>query len=240
MGNHFHLLVKMLLQEEFSNEELQKRYKLYYGSKNKVGMLKDQIPFYRNKWSNLSEYVREIKQGFSKYYNRKHNRKGYFWSERFKSLIVDNGETLINCLAYIDLNPVRAGMVEKPEEYRWNSLGYHVQSRNKGKFLSLDFGLAEFGVKQESERLRYYRKYVYEKGGLAKGKEQKEYDLSAIDRFKYRTRYFSDSGIIGTKEFVNRLYQQFRSYFNSRHEKEPRTIRGLEGIYSLKRLSETI
>ena len=43
-------------------------------------------------------------------------RNGFFWSERFKSVIVDNGETLINCLAYIDLNPCRAGIVEKPEE----------------------------------------------------------------------------------------------------------------------------
>ncbi|RPI75794.1 MAG: hypothetical protein EHM45_14435 [Desulfobacteraceae bacterium] len=240
MGNHFHLLVKMLVPEEFSNEDLQKRYKLYYGGKNKIGMTQGQIPFYQNRWSNLSEYVKEIKQTFSKYYNRTHDRKGYFWSERFKSLIVDNGETLINCLAYIDLNPVRAGIVAKPEEYRWNSLGYHVQTRNKEEFLSLDFGLTEFDVKQESERLQYYRKYVYEKGGLAKGKEQKGSDLTALDRFKYRTRYFSDSGIIGTKEFVNRLYQQFKNHFGSRHEKEPRTIRGLEGIYSLKRLSESI
>ncbi|RPI77595.1 MAG: hypothetical protein EHM45_08490 [Desulfobacteraceae bacterium] len=240
MGNHFHLLVKMLMAEEFSIEELQKRYKLYYGDKNKTNISKDQIPFYRNKWSNLSEYIREIKQTFSKYYNRTHDRKGYFWSERFKSLIVDNGETLINCLAYVDLNPVRAGIVKKPEEYRWSSLGYHVQTRNKEGFLSLDFGLKEFSVNPDQDRFKYYRKYVYEKAGLVKGQEQKEYDLNAIERFKYRTRYFSDSGIIGSKEFVSRIYQEFKSHFSSRREKEPRTIRGLTGVYSLKRLSESI
>jgi hypothetical protein len=81
---------------------------------------------------------------------------------------------------------------------------------------------------------------VYEKTGLVKDQEPKEYDLNAIDRFKYRTRYFSDSGIIGSKEFVNRIYQEFKSYFGSRREKEPRTIRGLEGVYSLKRLSENM
>ena len=47
---------------------------------------------------------------------------------------------MINCLAYIDLNPLRAGLVERPEDYRWNSLGYHIQTGNKDKFLSLDFG----------------------------------------------------------------------------------------------------
>jgi len=76
-------------------------------------------------------------------------------------VIVDNGDTLINCLAYIDLNPFRAGLVKKPEEYRWSSLGYHIQWKNKGGFLSLDFGLKEFGVKDKRDRLRYYREFVY-------------------------------------------------------------------------------
>jgi putative transposase len=43
------------------------------------------------------------------------------------------------------VNPLRAGLVERPEDYRWNSLGYHIQTGNKDNFLSLDFGLKEFG-----------------------------------------------------------------------------------------------
>jgi hypothetical protein len=62
----------------------------------------------RAKWASLSDYVKEIKQGFSRWYNKRHSRKGFFWSERFKSVLVDNGDTLVNCLAYIDLNPVLA------------------------------------------------------------------------------------------------------------------------------------
>jgi hypothetical protein len=42
--------------------------------------------------------------------------RGYFWGDRFKSVIVDRGETLVNCLAYIDLNPLRAGMVSHQEQ----------------------------------------------------------------------------------------------------------------------------
>jgi len=157
-------------------------------------------------------------------------------------VIVDNGETLINCLAYIDLNPIRAGFVEKPEAYRWCSLGYHVQTDNRDGFLSLDFGLAEFGVKDERERLKYYRRFVYEKGSLdADAKERdKDFEISGIDRFRYRTRYFTDSGVIGTKAFVSRCYQTFQDNFQSKHEKRPKGILGLDGIYSLKRLSERI
>jgi hypothetical protein len=70
--------------------------------------------------------------------------RGTLWGEGFKSVMVENGETLINCLAYLDLNPLRAGIVGRPEEYPWNSLGYHVQTKNQDNFLSTDFGLKEF------------------------------------------------------------------------------------------------
>jgi REP element-mobilizing transposase RayT len=240
MGNHFHLLVRMQPGDAFSDEEIGKRFKLYYGDDQRRELMAGQIPYFREKWSNLSEYIKEIKQGFSRFYNKLHDRKGYFWSDRFKSVIVDNGETLINCLAYIDLNPVRAGMVKKPEKYRWCSLGYHVQTNNKEGFLSLDLGLMEFGVKDERERLKYYRRFVYEKGALkgVKKERQKDFEIGRVDRFKYRTRYFSDSGVIGSKAYVERIYQAFKHHFTTKREKRPNVIEGLNGVYSLKRLSE--
>ena len=92
----------------------------------------------------VSEFVGEIKVGFARYYNKRHNRRGYFWGDRLKHVIVDKGETLINCQPYIDLNPLRAGIVNRPEDYRRNSLGYHVHTSNRDNFLSTDFGLKEF------------------------------------------------------------------------------------------------
>jgi hypothetical protein len=115
---------------------------------------------------------------------------------------------------------------------------------------SLDFGLAK-----EQERLRHYRRFVHEKGGIedvdqrsvatgrktgkAKGRDD-GYEIGIIDRFRFRTRYFTDSGIIGSKAFVARVYRQFKDHFSSKNEKQPRAIKGLEGLFSLKRLSETI
>ena len=154
----------MLPETDFSDEEIKKRYGAHYGEDK---ILSDgQIPFWRLKLSNLSEFMREVKVGFARYYNRRHNRRGYFWGDRFKSLVVENGETLINCLAYIDLNPVRAGLVKRPEDYRWSSIGYHIQSGNKGNLLSLDFGLKEFGVLSAKKRLQRYRKFLYETGAI--------------------------------------------------------------------------
>ncbi len=197
--------------------------------------------------------MREIKVGFARYYNKRHHRRGYFWEDRFKSVIVENGETLINCLAYIDLNPLRAGLVDRPENYRWNSLGYHMQAGNKDNLLSLDFGLKEFGILDADERLKRYRRYVYEAGALdrsdkgtarvidtdiVENERQNNYKIKRIDRFRYRTRYFTDSGIIGTKDFVFTNYQKFKGLFKSKREKVPKPIVGLDGIYSLKRLVE--
>lgn len=245
MGNHFHLLVRMHPGSNYTDEEIKKRYKDFFKDdvENKDRELTDgQVNYYRSKWEDLSEFIKYIKQGFSRFYNRRHNRRGFFWSERFKSVIVDNGETLINCLAYIDLNPVRAKLVEKPEDYRWSSIGYHIQRENEDHFLSLDFGLAEFGHKDPSERLHYYRRYLYEKGGIVDlEKEQKrEFKLNEFDRFRHKTRYFIDSGIIGSKEFVDQMYQRFKHHFISKKEKRPKKIKGLDEIYSLKNLSEMI
>jgi hypothetical protein len=52
----------------------------------------------------------------------------------------------------------------------------------------------------------------------------REFELSKSDRFRYRTRYFTDSGIIGSKEFVTENYQRFKHLFFSKHEKNPRPI----------------
>ena len=232
MGNHFHILVRMFPEHKFTDEDIKQRYVAFYGDDRPFA--DGWIPSLREKLSNISEFVREIKVGFTRYYNKMHNRRGYFWGDRFKSVIVENGETLINCLAYIDLNPLRACLADRPEDYRWNSLGYHIQTGNKGDFLSLDFGLKEFGIKTADERLRYYRQFVYEKGCISEGKGQRLKEK--IDRFRYRTRYFTDSGIIGSKSFVSRLYADFKDHFSSKHEKKPKPIGGLGGIYSLKRL----
>ena len=81
--------------------------------------------------------------------------------------------------------------ISSPEKYQANN-------DCKGNFLSLDFGLREFGVRNKQDRLRYFREFVYKKGGINsmdKGRRN-AFELQEIDRFRYRTRYFTDSGII--------------------------------------------
>ncbi len=116
LGNHFHLLLRMHPDSDYSDKEIRKRFMLLYG--DEAVFDEKFIPHYREKWSSLSRFMQEIKQTFSRYYNKRKKRRGTLWGERFKSVIVENGETLINCLAYIDLNAVRAGIVDRPDDYR--------------------------------------------------------------------------------------------------------------------------
>ena len=251
LGNHFHILVRMFPGQDFSDSDIKNRHAVYYG--NDIGLSDKNIEFFRKKWSSLSEFVKDIKVTFSRYYNKKHDRRGTLWGERFKSLIVEDGTSLINCLAYIDLNPIRAGIVKRPEEYRWCSLAYHIQTKNKDDFLSMDFGLKEFGVMDAKKRLTRYRRFVYEAGAIRRSdgkssvtidkkvlekERQSGFEITRLHRFRCRTRWFTDSGIIGTKEFVSTNYQRFKHHFNSKHEKKPKIIKGLDGVFSLKRLAE--
>jgi hypothetical protein len=65
----------------------------------------------------------------------------------------------------------------------------------------------------------------------------KDFNLSRVERFRYRTRYFTDSGIIGSKAFVRRNLQRFKGLFQTVKDRVPKRVSGLEGIYSMKRLT---
>ena len=99
------------------------------------------------------------------------------------------------------------------------------------------------------EKIQFYRKYVYEIGAVKKQgasikettlkkERKKDYKLSKTDLFLYRTRYFTDSGIIGSKKFVEENYQRFKHHFISRNKKKPKPIEGLDGVFSLKKLAD--
>jgi len=78
------------------------------------------------------------------------------------------------------------------------------------------------------------------RGKIVEAERKRDFKLSEFYKFRFRTRYFIDSGIIGSREFVERIYQRFKHHFLTEKEKRPKAIKGLEGVYSLKNLSELI
>jgi REP element-mobilizing transposase RayT len=246
MGNHFHLVCRMYPASEVSDAEIQRRCKEYYGEDQMIAG--EHLESYRERLTSLGAFIKDIKQGFTRYYNRRTGRKGFFWGERFKSVIVEEGKTLVNLLAYVDLNPIRAGIVEKPEEYKWCSLGYHIQRGNREDLLSVDFGLRDWEEHDSREIVRKYREFVYEKGAVDAGKgavidqkvvekeRKRKYRVSRTDRFRYRSRYFTDSGIIGSKAFVGEVFDCVKHLLGSKDERRFKRVSGIDEVYSLKRL----
>ena len=248
MGNHIHLAVRMHSPAEVTDEVIRKRMETWYADGRFITPAA--IARHKEMLTSLSHYMKTIKQAFTRYYNKTHHRRGFFWGDRFKSVIVEDGPTLINLLAYIDLNPVRAGLVQKPEDYRWNTLGYHTGTGNTDGFLSTDFGMKEWNESDPAEIVRKYREFVYETGAVDTGKgmvmnsalvqaeRMRRFLLTRAERFKYRTRYFTDSGIIGSKAFVQEVFDGVKHLLGSKDERQFTPVAGVKGVYSMKRLKK--
>ena len=138
MSNHFHILLEVPPRpaEGLPERELFRRLSLLYseayveevrellrrakkaGDQTGVEAVKEKF-FYRM-WD-LSQFMKTLKQRFTQWFNKRHGRKGTLWEDRFKSVVVEDGYAARVMAAYIDLNPVRAGLVKRPEEYRWCS-----------------------------------------------------------------------------------------------------------------------
>ena len=167
------------------------------------------------------------------YINKEHKRKGTLWDGRFKSPIVEKTlEALLAVSTYIDLNPIRAGIVTNPEDYRWcgyaAALAGDKTARHGIKWLySHRDGEGKMpGWREASSK---YRQSLYEKGielledpnsGI-KGRpgfsaDQVETEIKRQGKLPmsevllHRVRYFTDGAIIGSSEFVDTVFYEHR------------------------------
>lgn len=189
MSNHFHLLLEVppMPAEGISDEELLKRLSAVHteaaaaavakelaaakASGNEVDLAEIRAR-YTYRMHSLSEFMKTLLQRFTRWFNRTHNRKGTLWEERFKSVIVESGIAARTMAAYIDLNPVRAGMVEDPAEYRWSSYGEAVGGGPKGNGKKARSGLVRAcmshqGAGFEAEKWREVSRIYRRAMGLA-------------------------------------------------------------------------
>jgi len=143
MDNHFHLLLEVPPKKKgapvaMSDEVFLAKVKAF-NSTEYYKDLKQMMKRFRKTGSDkaaeklkakhtcrmrdLSCFMQSLKRRFSQWFNKTHNRTGTLWEGRFKSIIVEDGYAARVMSSYIDLNPVRAGIVDRPEDYRWCSYG---------------------------------------------------------------------------------------------------------------------
>lgn len=74
----------------------------------------------------LPQMMQAVGRAYVRYFNLRHKRTGTLWEGRYRSTLIESERYLLACMAYIDLNPVRAGMVTRPEDYRWSSYRHSI------------------------------------------------------------------------------------------------------------------
>jgi REP element-mobilizing transposase RayT len=229
LSNHFHVLVRVPEPHSVSDAELLRRFKVLYPKPTKyqeVSALRlantlteggEEAALQRRKllarMGDVSEFMKAVKQRFSVWYNRSHERYGTLWAERFKSVLVEGqGNALQTMAAYIDLNPVRAGLVEDPKDYRFCGYAEAVAEHALAK-RGLTRIWADFGAQSADAALQAHRSIIF-------GKRASEQGLPEVTRtqalmvleaggqlskpavLRCRVRYFSDGAILGSQEFV--------------------------------------
>lgn len=199
----------------------------------------------------LSAFMQALKQAFTKWFNRRQGRTGTLWEGRFRSVLVEGaGLALLTVAAYVDLNPVRAGLVEDPMDYRWCGYAEAVAGSCEARQ-----GLAR-AQPDGSGDLEAYRRLLFaagiETGGTPPGTEARRgfrrEDIEAVQRsggrltvaqlIYCRVRYFVDGAALGSRLFLEHIFHAHRGSFGTRRRSGPRPLLGVEQVdlYSLRAL----
>lgn len=262
MSNHFHILLHVPESRALSDDEFIARVGALY-EKTLVKNLALEIEDYRKQgdddaaeWvksrytyrmHDLSEFMKTLKQRYSQSINRRMGRKGPLWEDRYVSLLLEGSEYVLSTIAaYIDLNPVRAGMVSDPKDYRFSGYGEAMGGSAKARegihmvMTSLDCVGKWKKVRSE------YRKHLFSAGEqkglsvdgkpLRGGITQEHVDevlrtggvLSRGELLHCRVRYFSDGVVLGSRDFVEKAFGANRKKLGLTRKTGARVMSGVK------------
>ena len=103
----------------------------------------------------LSRGMRQLNGVYTQAFNNKHKRAGHLYQGRFKSILIQKDNHLLEVSRYVALNPVKAGIVERPEDYKWSSYNSMIGKEKPPSFLTTDWVLSQFGSKRKSAEDNY-------------------------------------------------------------------------------------
>ena len=127
MDNHFHLVLEISIPPDLTREQIVARFENLYPHKK---FNPEEASEYMAQWSDISVFMKYLNQQFAVYFNRKQKTSGHFWGGRFKSTILADMDAVLNCMAYVELNATRAGMVSRSEDYAYSSMSYVIKQHN--------------------------------------------------------------------------------------------------------------
>ena len=175
----------------------------------------------------LSKILQGINQRYTAYFNKKYNTSGHLFQGRYKAILCDRDKYLLSLVKYMHLNPVRAKMVNNPDEYRWSSHHSYARRPDKKDIIDEDQVLRMFS-EDKSKARKLYMAFISD--GISVKKE----DI-------YLT---IDQRILGDEEFADKLMRKYDADIgHKRREKEytlSQITAGIEKTYgiTLKQMRE--
>lgn len=283
LSNHFHLLVEVPAKptQPLSAEELIARLEALSSTTLTAATARQRLEQFRQigdaqgerefieamcatMWD-VSGFLQRLKQRFTQWFNRQQGRKGTLWEERFKSVLVEGaGETLATMAAYLDLNPVRAGLVDDPKDYRWCGYGAAAAGEPQAQIglRAVLAGGQRIAEEQDTpaNALATYRRWLFGQGEQREGTTEtgqplrrgftREAVLAVIaargrlaltEYLRLRVRYFADGAVLGTRGFVEGIFTELRERFGSKRTSGARRMDGLEPeLFTLRRLRRQV
>ena len=281
MSNHFHLLLEVppAPREELGDEEFLSRLRILYTERevekerrlleqcrehgHEAGASAIKARYTYRMWD-LSEFMKTLKQRFSFWFNKTHGRRGTLWEERFKSVLVEDGYTARVMGAYIDLNPVRAGIVTDPKDYRWcgyaealaggraplegivRLMGYYEERVGGGRrtkspgavMAKYRVILFEDGEEVSAQEFRNGECQVARRG-MTRPEVQRVRKaggkLSRSQLLRHRVATFVNGAVIGSQKFVEEVFDSRNFRSETKRRKEAYVLReSAMLLYSLR------
>ena len=254
LSNHFHLLLEIPPRptEPLTDADILDRCRELYSPEQMIpiewefeeaqrqgGVILERLRArFVKRMFDLSEFMKTLKQKFTLWFNRKHKRVGVLWEARFKSVIVEgHWNSLLKVAAYIDLNAVRAGMVDDPANYPWCGYSEAVagdRSARRGLSATLDdlktganwgdvgpryrkilFGIAGADTDRSNLSTEAIAKVFAEGGKLSLGQ-----------LLRCRIRYLSDGFAVGRQTFIESLFDILKECFPANRKSGARQMDG--------------
>jgi len=161
--------------------------------------------------------MRNIHGHYGRWFNKEFEREGRFWADRFKSVILESDEAIMNCIQYIDLNPIRAEIegISRPEEWKFGS--YKLRDMKLDEWLMPMQEL--MNLENEKEAYQRYRERLYYMGGIQTkedtgvipahilAEEEKSGFVSKNILLK-RTKHYTRGLVLGGEKVIQKWLQE--------------------------------
>ncbi len=231
MGNHFHFVVHFEKPRSLSRKELMESADKLYGrkvEKKTADWTVAQWKAFNQRLFDVSKLMQNVDGLYAAWFNHQFRRRGHFWSERFKNPELLGTEAVQDAILYVELNAVRAGLVKRPEQWKWGSARWRLTGKDHDLIPLEELFPSDPGT----DVYRSYRARLYYRGAVPTRENQaaiprwilhqeQRRGFTRAGAFRRRLRFLTDGLAVGPAEKVAQLLATYRQQGRYRRRRHP-------------------